>query len=97
MHYNTTPVGKPERFPSNVVKTSKYNVATFLPRFLFEQFSQVAYFYFLIQVSYPQFPIPVPYTLFQRRHLSTALPIRAVLASRLLLLPYPGRAPCSES
>ena len=29
----------------------RYNVVTFVPRFLFEQFSQVAYFYFLIQVS----------------------------------------------
>lgn len=28
----------------------RYNVVTFLPRFLFEQFSQVAYFYFLVQV-----------------------------------------------
>ena len=50
VHYNTLPVGTPQRFPGNVVKTSKYNVATFLPRFLFEQFSQVAYFYFLLQV-----------------------------------------------
>jgi Phospholipid-translocating ATPase N-terminal len=29
----------------------RYNVVTFVPRFLFEQFSQVAYFYFLVQVG----------------------------------------------
>jgi len=28
----------------------RYNVVTFVPRFLFEQFSQIAYFYFLVQV-----------------------------------------------
>jgi hypothetical protein len=35
---------------SNRVVTSKYNVITFLPIFLFEMFSRVAYLYFLAQV-----------------------------------------------
>lgn len=34
---------------TNRVDTSKYNVATFLPIFLYEMFSRVAYFYFLLQ------------------------------------------------
>lgn len=36
--------------PSNRVVTSKYNPITFLPIFLFEMFSRVAYLYFLLQV-----------------------------------------------
>ncbi len=35
----------------NRVTTSKYNVATFLPIFLFEMFTRVAYLYFLIQAT----------------------------------------------
>jgi Phospholipid-translocating ATPase N-terminal len=44
--------GKPnEGFPANSISTSKYNPVTFLPIFLFEMFSRVAYLYFLIQAS----------------------------------------------
>lgn len=32
----------------NYIKTSKYNVITFLPRNIFEQFQRLANFYFLI-------------------------------------------------
>lgn len=42
-----------QEFVSNRVVTSKYNVITFLPIFLFEMFSRVAYLYFLLQVCYP--------------------------------------------
>lgn len=38
-------------FVSNRVVTSKYNIVTFLPIFLFEMFSRVAYLYFLLQVG----------------------------------------------
>lgn len=36
---------------SNLVRTSRYNVATFLPIFLLLYFSRVAYLYFLIQAG----------------------------------------------
>ena len=39
------------KFDGNGISTAKYNVATFLPLFLFEMFSRVAYLYFLIQVG----------------------------------------------
>lgn len=39
-----------QEFVSNKVVTSKYNIITFLPIFLFEMFSRVAYLYFLLQV-----------------------------------------------
>ena len=37
-------------FPGNSVRTSKYNIVTFLPIFLFTMFSRVAYLYFAAQV-----------------------------------------------
>lgn len=40
----------PRNFRNNTVKTSKYNPLSFLPIFLFEMFSRVAYLYFLLQV-----------------------------------------------
>ncbi len=40
----------PVNYVNNGVKTAKYNVITFLPIFLFEMFSRVAYLYFLLQV-----------------------------------------------
>ena len=49
VHHNTE-FGHPRTFATNSVTTAKYNVVTFLPRFLVEVFSQVAYFYFLVQV-----------------------------------------------
>ncbi|GMI99964.1 Aminophospholipid ATPase 9 [Hibiscus trionum] len=36
------------RYSDNYVSTTKYNVATFLPKSLFEQFRRVANFYFLV-------------------------------------------------
>ena len=35
----------------NSIKTAKYNVITFVPIFLVEMFSRVAYLYFLAQVT----------------------------------------------
>jgi len=55
VHHNTE-LGHPRTFATNSVTTAKYNVATFLPRFLFEVFSQVAYFYFLVQVRILTWP-----------------------------------------
>lgn len=39
---------KPHKYPNNYVSTTKYNVVTFLPRALFEQFRRVANLYFLL-------------------------------------------------
>ncbi|KAK3430469.1 hypothetical protein EUGRSUZ_E02021 [Eucalyptus grandis] len=39
---------KPHKYPTNYVSTTKYNVVTFLPRSLIEQFRRVANLYFLL-------------------------------------------------
>lgn len=39
---------KPYKYPNNYVSTTKYNVVTFLPKALFEQFRRVANLYFLL-------------------------------------------------
>ena len=39
----------------NSIKTAKYNVITFLPIFIVEMFSRMAYLYFLAQVRPPTF------------------------------------------
>nr|XP_043639863.1 probable phospholipid-transporting ATPase 4 [Erigeron canadensis] len=39
---------KPYKYPTNEVYTTKYNVITFLPKSLFEQFRRVANLYFLL-------------------------------------------------
>ena len=40
-------------FQGNAITTSKYNIVTFLPIFLFVMFSRVAYLYFLLQARSP--------------------------------------------
>lgn len=61
-HSNSEIVGEQERvlkandrtfnsqfkYADNYIKTSKYNVVTFIPKNLFEQFQRLANFYFLI-------------------------------------------------
>ncbi|CAA6666143.1 unnamed protein product [Spirodela intermedia] len=40
--------GSPASYPSNYISTTKYNIITFLPKALFEQFRRVANIYFLL-------------------------------------------------
>ncbi|KAK8939156.1 putative phospholipid-transporting ATPase 4 [Platanthera zijinensis] len=39
---------KPFRYPTNCISTTKYNIITFLPKAIFEQFRRVANLYFLL-------------------------------------------------
>ncbi|XP_077254215.1 putative phospholipid-transporting ATPase 4 isoform X2 [Tasmannia lanceolata] len=39
---------KPLKYPSNYISTTKYNIFTFLPKAIFEQFRRVANLYFLL-------------------------------------------------
>ena len=47
---------------TNKVVTSKYNLVTFLPIFLFEMFTRVAYLYFLIQAGLSWWSVVSPYS-----------------------------------
>jgi phospholipid-translocating P-type ATPase (flippase) len=49
-------------FESNRVVTSKYNIITFLPIFLFEMFSRVAYLYFLLQAGLSWWSVISPFS-----------------------------------
>ena len=47
IHLNNPPANQANKYVNNHVSTTKYNVATFLPKFLFEQFSKYANIFFL--------------------------------------------------
>ncbi|KAJ3194435.1 hypothetical protein HK101_002704 [Irineochytrium annulatum] len=53
---NTPPSPLPPSFPTNMIRTSKYTILTFLPKNLFEQFRSVANFYFTSLVVLQAFP-----------------------------------------
>ncbi|KAI5069580.1 hypothetical protein GOP47_0015881 [Adiantum capillus-veneris] len=48
---------KPFKYRSNYVSTTKYNIATFLPKALFEQFRRVANMYFLFTAALSLTPL----------------------------------------
>lgn len=78
-------------FPGNSVRTSKYNIITFLPIFLLTMFSRVAYLYFAAQVralavpSYPMFCLHCPL-------LGGPLGFRAALIAHRVTI---AKAPCA--
>ena len=60
-------------YPSNYVSTTKYTLATFIPKALFEQFRRVANIYFLVACCLSFTPL-APYTAF-----SAILPLIIVI------------------
>ena len=52
---------KPFKYPSNYVSTTKYNLITFFPKALFEQFRRVANLYFLLAAGLSLTPL-TPFT-----------------------------------
>lgn len=53
---NNPPANSSNGYVDNHVSTAKYNVATFLPKFLFEQFSKYANLFFLFTAALQQIP-----------------------------------------
>jgi len=53
---NNPPANAQNKFVDNHVSTTKYNVATFVPKFLFEQFSKYANLFFLFTAVLQQVP-----------------------------------------
>jgi phospholipid-transporting ATPase len=56
IHLNNPPANAANKYVDNHVSTSKYNVVTFLPKFLFEQFSKYANLFFLFTAILQQIP-----------------------------------------
>ena len=56
IYLNNAPANSSNRYVDNHVSTTKYNVITFLPKFLFEQFSKYANLFFLFTAALQQIP-----------------------------------------
>lgn len=56
IHLNNPPANQANKYVDNHVSTAKYNVATFLPKFLLEQFSKYANIFFLFTSGLQQIP-----------------------------------------
>ena len=56
IHLNNPPANSQNKYVDNHVSTAKYNLATFLPKFLFEQFSKYANLFFLFTAALQQIP-----------------------------------------
>lgn len=65
-------------FPSNSISTTKYNVFSFLPKSLFEQFRRVANMYFFVTACL-SFTDLAPYS-----SLSAVLPLAAVILATMI-------------
>ncbi|CBX97420.1 similar to phospholipid-transporting ATPase [Plenodomus lingam JN3] len=56
IHLNNPPANSQNRYVDNHISTSKYNIITFLPKFLYEQFSKYANLFFLFTAILQQIP-----------------------------------------
>ena len=56
IHLNNPPANAVNKYTNNHVSTAKYNVATFIPKFLFEQFTKYANLFFLFTAVLQQIP-----------------------------------------
>jgi phospholipid-transporting ATPase len=72
---NNPPANAVHRFVSNHVSTAKYNIVTFIPKFLFEQFSKYANLFFLFTAILQQIPNVSP-----TNRYTTIVPLAIVLA-----------------
>ncbi|KAF1995514.1 phospholipid-translocating P-type ATPase [Amniculicola lignicola CBS 123094] len=56
IHLNNPPANSTNKYVDNHISTAKYNVFTFLPKFLYEQFSRYANIFFLFTAILQQIP-----------------------------------------
>jgi phospholipid-transporting ATPase len=56
IHLNNPPANSANKYVDNRISTAKYNIVTFLPKFLFEQFSKFANLFFLFTAALQQIP-----------------------------------------
>ncbi|RPB02219.1 phospholipid-translocating P-type ATPase [Choiromyces venosus 120613-1] len=56
IHLNNPPANAAGKYVDNHISTAKYNIATFVPKFLYEQFSKYANLFFLFTAALQQIP-----------------------------------------
>ena len=76
IHLNNPPANTTNKWINNHVSTAKYNIATFVPKFIFEQFSKYANIFFLFTAVLQQIPNISPTNRF-----TTIVPLGIVLAT----------------
>lgn len=74
IHLNNAPINAANKWVDNHISTAKYNTATFLPKFLFEQFSKYANLFFLFTAILQQVPNVSP-----TNRYTTIVPLMIVL------------------
>lgn len=74
IHLNNPPANAANKHVDNHISTAKYNIATFVPKFLFEQFSKYANLFFLFTAILQQIPNISPTNKF-----TTIVPLGVVL------------------
>ena len=75
IHLNNPPANAVNKYASNHVSTTKYNVATFMPKFLYQEFSKYANLFFLFTAILQQIPNISPMNRY-----TTIVPLSIVLA-----------------
>jgi len=74
IHLNNPPANATNKYIDNHISTAKYNVVTFLPKFLYEQFSKYANLFFLFTAILQQIPGISP-----TKRYTTIVPLGVVL------------------
>lgn len=75
IHLNNTPANASSKFCNNHVSTAKYNPITFLPKFLYQEFSKYANIFFLFTAILQQVPNISP-----TNQWTTVVPLSIVLS-----------------
>lgn len=75
IHLNNPPANSSKKYVDNHVSTAKYNIVTFIPKFLLEQFSKYANLFFLFTAILQQIPGVSPTSRY-----TTIVPLGIVLA-----------------
>ncbi|KAL1964982.1 hypothetical protein VTN77DRAFT_6182 [Rasamsonia byssochlamydoides] len=71
---NNAPANAAHKYVDNHISTAKYNIVTFIPKFLFEQFSKYANLFFLFTACLQQIPNVTP-----TNRYTTIVPLMIVL------------------
>jgi hypothetical protein len=89
-HINDPARNSKYKFASNGIKTSRYNLISFVPVNLFEQFRRLANFYFLCTVLLDCIPNVSPFPVY-----TLALPLAFIILVSMVKAGYEDYVSCS--